>query len=168
MSPNVSSVCFLDISREISAKPCPSSCYCICKAQGTYQDGDCSWGLPTRLSLQWTLPRLPPLKPLFTSHTRYMWALSKEDIKGGQKMKCMQLNPLPAELLMYHIHQELINRDTSITLIMASIIRMSLLNCAPPADRAPSVPRKPHIHLVPRLESLLSGFSCPCVWFGEQ
>lgn len=83
-------------------------------------------------------------------------------------MKCMQLNPLPAELLMYHIHQELINRDTSITLIMASIIRMSLLNCAPPADRAPSVPRKPHIHLVPRLESLLSGFSCPCVWFGEQ
>lgn len=83
-------------------------------------------------------------------------------------MKCTQLNPLPAELLMYLIHQELINRDTSITLIMASIIRMSLLNCAPPADRAPSVPRKPLIHLVPRLESLLSGFSCPCVWFGEQ
>lgn len=88
-------------------------------------------------------------------------------------MKCVQLNPLPEQLLMYLILQKCINRDTSITLIMASIIRMSLLNCAPPADRAPSVPRKPLIHLVPWLESLLSGFSCPCVcWriiagFGE-
>ncbi|NXR98621.1 EPB41 protein, partial [Oxylabes madagascariensis] len=58
---------------------------------------------------------------------------------------------------------ESINRDTSITLIMASIIRASLLNCASPADRAPSVPRKPLIHLVPWLESLLNGFSCPCL-----
>lgn len=78
-------------------------------------------------------------------------------------MKCMQLSPLPAELLMYLILQKAINRDTSIMLIMASIIRMSLLNCAPPADRAPSVPRKPLIHLVPWLESLLSSFSC-CVF----
>lgn len=68
-------------------------------------------------------------------------------------MKCMQLNPLPAELLMYLIYQECINRDTSMTLIMASIIRVSLLNCASPADRAPSVTRKPLIYLVPWLES---------------
>lgn len=81
-------------------------------------------------------------------------------------MKCMQLNPLPAELLMYLIHQKCINRGTSITFIMASIIRMSLLNCAPPADRAPSVPRKPLIHLIPWLESLLSGFSCPVFGWG--
>lgn len=79
-------------------------------------------------------------------------------------MKCIQLNPLPAELLMYLIHQECINRDSSITLIMGSIIRVSLLNCAFPADRAPSVPRKPLIYLVPWLESLLCGFSCLCVW----
>lgn len=78
-------------------------------------------------------------------------------------MKCMQINPLPAELLMYLIHQKCINRDTSITLIMGPIIRVSLLNCASPADRAPSVPRKPLIHLVPWLESVLSGFSCPRV-----